>query len=141
MYLALENWAKKNNTFKAIGDNHDDCVMSTLSMLNYVNSPYFYGNMDTVSIHRKPSKIKVDELDNTEDELIKEALSRMKEDDDVKGGGGYSTGAIIIPGSSSKVMFDDATRWREESIPDQRNNPMFNPHAGGNVFWHNRTGY
>lgn len=139
-YSEIEMFGKRNNTFKALGDTHDDCVMSTLSMLYYVNSNYFYGNMDNVSIHRKPTSIKADELDALEDPLIKEALSRMREVDEINGGGGYSGSALIISGNS-KVSFDDASKWREERVPDQKNNPMFNPNANGNMFWYNRNGY
>lgn len=139
-YSEIEMFGKRNNTFKALGDTHDDCVMSALSMLYYVNSNYFYGNMDDVSIHRKPSSIKADELDAIDDPLIKDALSRMREVDEINGGGGYSGSALIISGNS-KASFDDASRWREERVPDQKNNPMFNPNANGNMFWYNRNGY
>jgi hypothetical protein len=139
-YGEIEMFGKKNNTFRAIGDNHDDCVMSVLSMLYYVNSPYFYGNMDKESIHRKPTTVKTDGLENTDDMLIKEALSRMTEADDLRGGGDYGLGGFIIP-SNNKVVYEDAVRWKDEHVPDQRSNPMFNPHAGGNMFWHNQTGY
>ncbi len=139
-YGEIEMFGKKNNTYKAIGDNHDDCVMSTLAMLNYVNSNYFYGNMDEVSIHRKPSTVKADELDDSEDPLIQEALARMRADDEAKGGSGYANTAIILQ-SSSKVVFDDASKWKEDNVPNRANNPMFNPNANGNSFWYNRDGY
>ncbi len=139
-YSEIEMFGKKHNTYQAIGDNHDDCVMSTLSMLYYINSPYFYGNIDSVSIHKKPTTVKIDGLEETDDILIKEALGRMLEEDDTKGEGEYTGGALIFA-PSSKVSFEDATRWRSESLPNPASNPMFNPNAGGNVFWHNQSGY
>lgn len=140
-YAEIEMFGKKHNTYQAIGDNHDDCVMSVLSMLYYINSPYFYGNIDAVSIHKKPSTVKIDGMEETDDILIKEALARMLEEDDVKGDGSEYTGGAFIIASSSKVSFEDATRWRNERMPDQASNPMFNPNAGGNIFWHNQSGY
>jgi hypothetical protein len=140
-YAEIEMFGKKHNTYQAIGDNHDDCVMSVLSMLYYINSPYFYGNIDAVSIHKKPSTVKIDGMEETDDVLIKEALARMLEEDDVKGDGSEYTGGAFIIASSSKVSFEDAARWRNERMPDQASNPMFNPNAGGNIFWHNQSGY
>lgn len=140
-YGEIEMFGKKNNTYKAIGDNHDDCVMSTLAMLYYVNSNYFYGNMDEVSIHSKPTTVKADNLlDESDDPLIKDALTRMRTVDEQKGGSGYANNAIIFA-PSSKISYEDATKWKEERIPDQKGNPMFNPNANGNSFWYNRNGY
>ena len=140
-YGEIEMFGKKNNTYKAIGDNHDDCVTSVLSMLYYINSPYFYGNMDDVSILRKPTIVKVDNMDETDDVLIKEALQRMMVKDESAGGGGYAAGAIIIPGATNKVVFDDATRWKEEDEYGRGPNARFNPHSNGNMYWHNQSGY
>lgn len=140
-YGEVEMFGKRGNTYKAIGDNHDDLVMATLGMLNYVNSPYFYGNMDEISIYRKRSKLTTNGAETSDDPQIKEALSRMMEEDEVKGGGAYASGAFIIQGNS-KTTFEDATRWKEESsMPNQRGNPMFNPHANGNAMWHYNGGY
>jgi len=140
-YGEIEMFGKRGNTYKAIGDNHDDLVMATLGMLNYVNSPYFYGNMDEISIYRKRSKLITNGAETSDDPQIKEALSRMLEEDEVKGGGAYASGAFIIQGNS-KTVFEDATRWKEEShMSNQRGNPMFNPHANGNSMWHYNSGY
>ena len=140
-YSEMEMFGKKGNTFKAIGDNHDDTVMSTLAMLNYVNSGYFYGNMDEISIHRKPSKMKLDDLESSTDPAISEALARMQVDDDIKGGGSYHGGALILSYNNAKVTFEDASRWRDAHMANQANNPMFNPNASGNGFWHFNNAY
>lgn len=139
-YGELEMFGKKHNTYQAIGDSHDDCVTSTLSMLYYVNSPYFYGNIDPTSIHKKPATVKVDGLENSQDELIKEALSRMAEEDNNRIDSYNNVGGFIVS-SSSKIIHEDAIRWKNDQAPNQKNNPMFNPNANGNVFWHNRNGY
>jgi hypothetical protein len=133
LYGEIEMFGKRGNTFKAIGENNDDCVMSTLAMLNYVNSDYFYGNVDDVSIHKKPTILKTGDMDESDPD-ISAALSRMRAEDDNKNTM-YVAGAIISPGFSG-TTHSDAAHWRETNIPNQKNNQMFNPHANGNSFWH-----
>jgi hypothetical protein len=134
LYGEIEMFGKRGNTFKAIGENNDDCVMSTLAMLNYVNSNYFYGNVDDVSIHKKPTILKTGDLDESDPD-ISAALSRMRTEDANKNNMRYVAGAIISPGFSG-TTHSDAAHWRETNIPNQKNNQMFNPHANGNSFWH-----
>lgn len=135
----LSMFGKKGNTYKAIStDTHDDLIMSTLLMLHYVNSNYFYGNIDEESIYRKKSTILSTNVDKS-DPLIKEALDRMMVAD-IDSGNTYGNIPMILTGVNRK--FEDATRWKEpSSMANQKNNPMLNPHANGNAYWHMKNGY
>lgn len=49
----MSMFGKKGNTYKALSDGHDDLITPILAMLYYVNSAYFYGNIDEEPIYKK----------------------------------------------------------------------------------------
>lgn len=49
----MSMFGKKGNTYKALADGNDDLITPILAMLFYVNSPYFYGNIDEEPIYKK----------------------------------------------------------------------------------------
>lgn len=127
-YQELSTYGKKGSTYKAIGDGHDDLISATIMMLFYINSKFFYGNISEKSIYKHKSYIQSNGANTTMDELISKALDELIAED-------YSnedTGPIIINGTRQK--YEDAVHWKQQPIPSQKNNPMFNPHANGNSF-------
>lgn len=127
-YQELSTYGKKGSTYKAIGDGHDDLISAALMMLFYVNSKFFYGNISEKSIYKHKSYIQSNGANTTMDELISKALDELIAED-------YSnedSGPLIINGTRQK--YEDAVHWKQQPIPSQKNNPMFNPHANGNSF-------
>ena len=78
--MEMSTFGKRGNSYKALGDAHDDLVMATLSMLYYVNSPYYYGNMDEEPIYKKKSIANEFDMDEFEDESMKEMMARLVEE-------------------------------------------------------------
>lgn len=127
-YQELSTYGKKGSTYKAIGDGHDDLISATIMMLFYINSKFFYGNISEKSIYKHKSYIQSNGANTTMDELISKALDELIAED-------YSnedSGPLIINGTRQK--YEDAVHWKQQPIPSQKNNPMFNPHANGNSF-------
>ena len=136
-YKELSMFGKRANSFKALGDSHDDLVCAILSMLFYVNSKYFYGNIDDVSIYKRKSTMVGSGTPSSMDDLIKKALDDLMADD--INNVSYASAPLIINGSREK--YSDAVRWNEDPVPNQKNNPMFNPHADGNMYRYFKNGY
>lgn len=79
--MEISTFGKKGNTYKALGDAHDDLVMATLSMLYYVNSPYFYGNIDEEPIYKKRSiASEFEGFEDNGDPTIKELFDRLHQE-------------------------------------------------------------
>ena len=127
-YQELSTYGRKGSTYKALGDGHDDLISAVLIMLFYVNSKYFYGNISETSIYKHRSFIENNGPASSMDELISKALNELVAEDYSSEG----SGPIIINGTRRK--YDDAANWKQQPVPSQKNNPMFNPHANGNMF-------
>lgn len=127
-YQELSTYGRKGSTYKALGDGHDDLISAVLIMLFYVNSKYFYGNISETSIYKHRSFIEKTGTNPVMDDLISKALDDLVAEDHYEAG----SGSIIINGTRKK--YDDATNWKQPPVPSQKNNPMFNPHASGNMF-------
>jgi hypothetical protein len=111
----LSTFGKKGNTYKALGDAHDDLVTSILSMLYYLNSPYYYGNMDDEPIYKKKSIS--DELDGFDDEgneelkAIKNKFKTSDEPEDVIPTMYSLSNKMPLPDYEQKEAFKSSTEY------------------------------
>lgn len=111
----LSTFGKKGNTYKALGDAHDDLVTSILSMLYYLNSPYYYGNMDDEPIYKKKSIS--DELDGFDDEgneelkAIKNKFKTSDEPEDIIPTMYSLSNKIPLPDYEQKGAFKSSTEY------------------------------
>jgi hypothetical protein len=78
----LSNFGKKGNTYKALGNGNDDLVTPILCALYYLNSPYFYGNIDNEPLHkRNMTKEAFTGMDEIEEGTLKGILERFNDGD------------------------------------------------------------
>lgn len=76
----MSMFGKRGNTFRALADGNDDLVTSTLSMLFYINSPYFYGNMDDEPIYKKKTVAEeFSGISEVKDEGVRRIMARINE--------------------------------------------------------------
>jgi hypothetical protein len=107
----LSMFGKRGNTYKAIGDGHDDLVTSMLSVLYYINSEYYYGTIDPETIYAK-KKIPFSFKDSTgvTDADGVNALEKLKEKEEIP-----REAVFTLMGSGNSAMASM--------------NPMFSPKA------------
>ena len=159
-YKELAVFGKKGNSYKAVTTSaHDDLVMSTISMLYFINSDYYFGNINSsMSICDGGESI----LNNNDisklDPEIREAIDRANGQNNSSE---FSAIKMVSYSQSnsrvnedfisdqygSKYMhgFDDAVNMRQmKDNYMNRSNPKFagdiNPYRDGNAMWYTRGG-
>lgn len=79
----MSMFGKKGNSYKALADGHDDLITPILSMLFYVNSPYFYGNIDDEPIYKKKTVAEeFSGIEDVTDEGVKKIVEGWNEKQD-----------------------------------------------------------
>ena len=72
----MSMFGKRGNSYRALADGNDDLITPILSLLYYVNSPYFYGNMDNEPIYKKKSVAEeFSGIEQVTDENVKNIVS------------------------------------------------------------------
>lgn len=110
----LCNFGKKGNSYKALGDGHDDLVTPILSMLYYVNSPYFNGKIDDEKIYaKKTTKNNFDDLIDENDDNMKGILERLSGESDEESAPPMMFGGRRYTGYSPRQDYGDYEHYEE----------------------------
>jgi hypothetical protein len=106
--MELSNFGKRGNSYRALGDGHDDLVTPILSLLYYVNSPYFYGNVDEEPIYKKKNLYSELLSDSNQDEGIKEILNTWTKENEEENDSLIETGMpMMFSGTKTIPRYSD----------------------------------